>query len=151
MRKFPFLLLTVLCSSFSIGFLGCDVKDSVQKTGTTSSAHGGGHQHATTLAGALKEIEEFRGTIKEAFAKKSPDDAHDALHEIGHVLESVTELAAPANDEAKKSVKTAVDELFDCFGAMDDTLHNKNTGKTYEEVADRIDAAMSTLNAMVKP
>ena len=150
MRKVRFLLLISLCSSLTIGFLGCDVKDSVKKTGTASSKHEGGHKHATTLAGALKEIEEFRGTIKEAFAKKSPDDAHDALHEIGHVLGSVTELAAPATDEAKKSLKTAVDELFDCFSAMDDTLHKKSTGKTYEEVADRIEAAMSTLNAMVK-
>ena len=150
MRKFRFLLLISLGSSLTLGFLGCDVKDSAKKTGATSSKHDGGHKHATTLAGALKEIEEFRSTIKEAFAKKAPDDAHDALHEIGHVLESVTELAAPATDEAKKSVKTAVDELFDCFGAMDDTLHKKSTGKTYEEVADRIEAAMSTLNAMVK-
>jgi hypothetical protein len=150
MRKVRFLLLISLCSSLTIGFLGCEVKESAKKTGTTTSKHDGGHKHATTLAGALKEIEGFRSTIKDAFAKKSPDDAHDALHEIGHVLESVTELAAPATDEAKKSLKTAVDELFDCFGAMDDTLHKKTTGKTYEEVADRIEAAMSTLNAMVK-
>ena len=43
-----------------------------------------------------------------------------------------------------------MDELFDCFGAMDDTLHKKSTGKTYEEVSDRIEAALSTLKAMVK-
>ena len=154
MHKLNFALFSILCLSLTTAFIGCETKPSVKNGASAGSgdSHGhdhGEHKHATTFAGALQEVDEFRVSIKDAFANKKPEDAHDALHEIGHVLESIEGLSTASTDEAKQSLKKAVDELMECFGELDKTLHGE-TGKTYEAVADRIDAAMSTLKGMVK-
>lgn len=157
MMKPKYPLMIVLGLSATASLIGCEAKNQASvtvagKAGTASS--GDDHDHddqkpAASLKEALEAIEKYRAEIKEAFSKKQPEDAHDALHEVGHSLESLTNLAGATTDEAKQSVKKAVDELFACFGAMDDTLHGK-TGKSYEEVGDRIDAALAVLKGFSK-
>jgi len=155
MRTYLATWLSLACGLVCIGFTGCEPKASTTpNTATTGGDHGHGHEHKapTSLADALKEVAVHQSAIKEAFANKKPEDAHDSLHEIGHTLEAIASLAVtPASSDAdKQSVKKAVDELFECFGAMDDTLHGK-TGKSYDEVAERIDAAVASIKGMVKP
>jgi len=157
MMKLKYALMMVLGLSASASMIGCEAKD--QAKGTVAgkaevASKGDDHDHgdhkpATSLKEALETIEKYRAEIEEAFSKKQPEDADDAIHEVGHSLESLTNLAGATTEEAKQSVKKAVDELFACFGAMDDTVHGK-TGKSYEEVGDRIDAALAVLKAMAK-
>jgi len=153
---FHFTGLIGLGLTLSIGLLGCETK-SVPGKPLVATGNAGGHSHgdhkeATTMAEAIKEIDSHRIAIKDAFAKKQPEDAHDSLHEIGHVIESITALAAEhaTTDESKQVVKKAVGELLDCFGAVDETLHSEK-GKSYEEVSERVDAAMASLTALIKP
>jgi len=157
MMKLKCALMIVLGVAVAASMIGCEAKEQAKGAvacKAEAASKGGDHDHddhkqATSLKKALETIERYRAEIKEAFSKKQPEDAHDALHEVGHSLESITNLAGTTTTEAKQSVKKAVDELFACFGAMDDTLHGK-TGKSYDEVGERIDAAMAILNRMAK-
>ena len=157
MMKLKYALMMVLGLSAAASMIGCEAKDQAKGTvagKAETAAKGDDHDHddhkpATSLKEALETIEKYRAEIKEAFSKKQPEDAHEALHEVGHSLESITNLAGATTEEAKQSVKKAVDELFKCFGAMDETLHGE-TGKSYDEVADRIDAALAVLKGMAK-
>jgi len=66
------------------------------------------------------------------------------------VLEDVASLAEKASLDAAKQdeIKKAVEQLFDSFGKVDDKLHT-GKGATYEEVSQKIDAAMATLRQHV--
>ena len=150
MVKLKTKLKTVLGLAIASSMVGCVPKN--QEKGPVAVAvksKTGDHNSETTLAIALAEIDKHRVEIKEAFLKKQPEDAHDALHEVGHSLESIVGLSGAKTVEAKQSVKKAVDELFECFGALDDSLHGK-TGKSYEEVGERIDAALAVLKGIAK-
>jgi len=159
MMKLKYALMMVLGVSVAANMIGCEAKDQAKSTAASKGeavSKGDDHDHdhddhksANSLKEALEVIEKYRAEIKEAFSKKQPEDAHDALHKVGHSLESLTNLAGATTEEAKQSVKKAVDELFKCFGEMDDTLHGK-TGKSYDEVGDRIDAALAVLKGMAK-
>lgn len=75
---------------------------------------------------SIAGIEAMATQICKAFSEGTPDDAHDALHEVGHSLEQLPELAAKEgklNEEQMTVVNEAVEALFDGFGKLDDTLH----------------------------
>lgn len=117
--------------------------------------HEAGHaaeDEPTSYADAVKKVDVLCGAAKDAFAAKDMEKADIPVHKLGHVLEDIPELAAkeslPAEDQ--EAVKKAVEELFDCFGKIDDKLHG-HEGKTYDEVATRIDAALQTLRSKLKP
>ena len=123
-----------------ICLLGCEPKKTTPAAGKTPAAH----SHAATLPEAIKELNEHVGTITKAFAAQKPNDAHDALHDVGHVLEELTGLAKGFPDEKKAAVKKVVDELTSCFLALDDTLHG-GPETAFDKVGDRITAAMADL------
>ena len=54
------------------------------------------------------------------------------------------------DDETKKSVNGAIEQLFAAYGAVDDKLHNDEEGKDYGEVAEEIEASMQTLKSAAK-
>jgi hypothetical protein len=145
-----------LCLLTSIATLGCDGLEQKPSSKPPATAHnhdhgGHDHKHAETFADVVKEIEGFQTTIKQAFEKKSPDDAHDALHEIGHSIELVVSLAQKQKvaDADMPGIKQAAEDLMDAFGAIDAKMHSL-PGKDYQEVSSKIDAAMQTLKASVK-
>ena len=110
-------------------------------------AHGeGGHEHAESLGEAVEELTELRNTVRDAFAAEDPDTAHGPLHDVGHILEEVSEMAEKEelSEEQLASVKSAVDKLFDSFGAVDKMMHGEE-GSEYSEVSGDIDAAIATL------
>lgn len=104
------------------------------------------HQHAETLAGAVKELEGICATIKSAFAKDDAEAAHEPMHEVGHVLEEMPDLIAKStlDDAGKSEVKKAADSLFEAFNAVDASMHGSG-GKKYSEVSETIDAALKVL------
>jgi hypothetical protein len=114
--------------------------------GASASDHEREHAHAETLPEAVKELEGICATIKAAFAKDDAEAAHEPMHEVGHVLEGIPELAAKStlDDAAKTEIKTAAESLFQAFNAVDEGMHG-GVGKKYSEVAESIDAALKVI------
>ncbi|MCH2212552.1 MAG: hypothetical protein MK110_14705 [Fuerstiella sp.] len=152
MRRIP---LTLTASLLSLLILGCS--DSTSGTSTLSPDHTGqhdhgeeeshsGHDHPGTLEEGLKELTELRDTVRDAFAADDIDTAHGPLHDVGHLLEDIAALVErqELSDEQRDLVKKNIKSLFDLFGAVDSTLHG-DEGKTYSEVSDQIDTALSAL------
>ena len=117
--------------------------------------HGHDHEHEhehESLAAALTELTKLRDTIRDGFAKNDVDAAHDPLHEVGHVLEEIPELAEkeklPA--EAITIIKASVEELFDAFGAVDKGMHGGESVK-YADVSGKIDAAVTAITSAAAP
>ena len=110
--------------------------------------HGHGHAHPETLAEAITELKELRDTVRDAFAKNDEDAAHGPLHDVGHLLEDVNELAEKSalTAEQQATIRTSTDTLFDAFGAVDNTMHGKE-GSTWDEVSGKIDAAIDAMAA----
>ena len=132
-----------------ICFLGCTASkpDSklVDSKGDTA-AHSHAPHSSTNLPDSIKQLSLLEETISKAFKANTPDDAHDSLHEVGHLLESISTNVSGLADEKKNAVKKSVDELFACFGALDETLHG-GPETPYSKVQERIATAMSALRS----
>ena len=111
------------------------------------------HEHPETLAGALSELTELRDTVRDAFAKEDGEAAHGPLHDVGHILEEVSELAGEAHlsDEAKATIESNVETLLDAFGAVDKSMHSEDEGSDYSDVSEKIDAAITAITAAAGP
>jgi hypothetical protein len=123
------------------------------KTDMHDHDHDHGHEHGPeSLQDALKELTSLRDTMRDAFAAKNDDAAHDPLHEVGHVLEAFPDLGrkekVPAENQT--AIETAVNTLMDAFGDVDKTMHGQE-GSSYSEVSEKIDTAMAALKAACTP
>jgi hypothetical protein len=163
--SFDFLLGVAMRNAFfsalavvfvSVVFMGCEAKPvpvANKPAGTTGHSHDDhGHDHPTNLAEAVKLVTGLKNQIKDAFALKKPDDADHALHEIGHAMESLQSFGAKAavNPEAKDAVAKAFKDLMDSFDSIHQSMHGGTGGKTYEEVAAPIDAAMAVFESLAR-
>jgi len=115
--------------------------------------HDGGHAHEVkvpdTFPAAVEELGKMSASIADAYGKEDPNLAHDALHDIGHYLEALPELAKKAelSEEDQESVKASSESLLDAFQALDEVLHGLE-GKSYDEVENDITSNMKTLRSM---
>lgn len=134
--------------------VGCNKGDTATSSTATHDydhddghAHGD-HGHATDFGGGIEELEELSGKIGTAMAKGDADTAHDPLHEVGHVLEALPELAKKAglSDEDQKAVNGAVATLMDSYGEVDAGMHGEE-GKSWDDLKGDIEAAVKTLTA----
>jgi hypothetical protein len=94
----------------------------------------------------------MKSEICKAFADGTPDDAHDALHEVGHSLEELPGLAAKEGDltaEQLSAVETAVEALFDGFGELDGTLHGGGE-VDIKELEEKLSQALEKLEEVVQ-
>lgn len=138
--------LKLVCCLIGICLLGCEPKKKETSMGGREPET---HTHATTLPGAMTELEQHVATINKAFTANKPDEAHDALHDVGHVLLSMTDLSKNLPDDKKAAVKKSVDELISCFDALDQNMHG-GTETPFSKVSERITVAMADLNAATK-
>ncbi len=135
--KFAFCVVGI-----GICLLGCTPKEQNAKpSGKTASKQEDGPK---SLPAALKQLTEHAETISKAFTSNKPDDAHHSLHDVGHLLECIPDLAKDLSDEKKEVVKKSVADLFECFGALDDAMHG-GTDTPYTKVGERITAALAGL------
>ncbi|MEY2727880.1 MAG: hypothetical protein RLZZ458_3747 [Planctomycetota bacterium] len=135
----------LFCVPFALT-AGC--QDSAPEPQPTEHEHEHEHAHAETLAEAITELDELHAAISKAFIAKTPDDAHDPLHDIGEVLNETVELAKAEKlpEDRLATVNTAVTALLDAYGELDKTMHG-GEGKTWEEVSGPIDEAIKNLKA----
>jgi Spy/CpxP family protein refolding chaperone len=157
--------LTGFAAIFSIAVVVCGCAPSADQNAgipvmTDGLDHGHDHGHAhgghpETLAAALHELEETRDTVRDAFAKDDSEAAHGPLHDVGHLLGEVGELAEKAelSAEAKSTIKANVDTLMDSFGAVDKKMHSADgsEGSDYKDVAEKIDAAIAAMTTAAGP
>lgn len=123
------------------------------KTDLVISSQNHGHDHEVhdhgpeSLKDALAELTSLRNTIRDSFSKNEQDAAHDPLHEVGHVLEAIPELAKKENATAENqaTIERSVNDLMDAFGRVDKTMHGQE-GSTYTEESATIDAALESLS-----
>ncbi len=116
-------------------------------------AHDDDHKHAKTYDEAVGELSAMHKTIADAFADDKPDDAHGPLHDVGHLLDNTETLVKESDmdDATKKKLYSAIEQLFEAYGAVDDKMHDADEGKDYADVAEQIETAMSTLTAQSQP
>lgn len=147
MQFSPLRILSRLCLAIGLacGLVGCGAPATNTKSAGTSDK-----EHAPeTFAEALEQLATQKTNIQRAFEKSDPESAHDDLHTIGRVLESLPTLAKKSGiaEADLPAVKEAVDALFDAFGKLDETLHGGDE-TPYKDVAEKIDTALSALNKM---
>ncbi|MEP3481183.1 MAG: hypothetical protein ABJZ55_18230 [Fuerstiella sp.] len=134
---------------FALCLAGCATEEESQLPVMADGHEGhdhGDHAHAETVGEAFHELTELYTTVKTAFAADDSDTAHGPMHEVGHVLQEVKELASKSEltAEAKATVDQQVEILMDAYGDVDNTMHGKD-GSLYSEVSDKVDAAMAAL------
>lgn len=138
---------------FTFTFIGCEdapLPDSpvVEMGHEDHGGHTGhGDEHPETFAEAYGQLCKLRDTVSKAFADKNSEAAHGPLHEVGHLLEEVSELGGKSDlsDDAKQVIETNVEKLLDAFGAVDKRMHDAETGKDYSEVSEDINAAIKAI------
>lgn len=84
--------------------------------------HGHDADNAESFAAGITKLESLTEGLAGKLADKAGEEADDAVHEIGHLLEEVRDLAKKEGftDAAAK----ALDELEDCFGTVDEAFHS---------------------------
>jgi len=156
--------LLALCLTFGLILCGCESQpasnDTAQTEGHDDHAHHDHDHHAhddhdapESFEAAVEQIVQLRDSVQEALANDDLKKADGPVHEVGHVLEALNDLAAKAglSDEQQKSVKTAQEALFGGFAALDQTIHGKSDGKSWDDVKEEINQAISTLQELSSP
>jgi len=150
MPRLNFLACIALVAALPVAMIGCNrtAEDANRPPVSIDELEGdhADHAHAETYAEAVAELDAMRGQISQAFAAGDIDAADEPIHEVGHMLEDVVELAQKQGLEADAlaEVGAAVDKLLDAFGRVDDKIHG-GEGADYSEVEADVDAAFETL------
>lgn len=121
-------------------------------TKPSTTVENSSHVEVTTYSEAVAQLSKFRDEIKVAFDNGAPDGAHDALHEIGEVIEALPALAAKQGDvdqAAAADIKGAQKTLMDAFGKLDGVLHGGEAIE-YSSIGPDIQTALDTLKEHVK-
>ena len=95
---------------------------------------------------AVQAVVRMNRKIRDAFAVRDPNAAHDPLHRMRSLLEDVNRLAEESelHEAVRDSVAAAVEQLVDSFAAVDRRMHGK-AGMCYHDVSPRIDDGLLTL------
>ena len=117
-----------------------------QETTEPTTTSSGDEAKFASFKEATQELVTLRNKIRDGFAAGDIDAAHGPLHEVGHILEELPQLAEKdgISGEQLGSVKQATEELFDAWGRVDATLHGQE-GSTYDEEATAIEDAMNVV------
>lgn len=112
------------------------------------------HDHPTTLTAGIAALATAATAVETRLAADDRDEADEAVHELGHLLEDLQGLvrkeSLPADAEAAAS--KAIDELFECFDTLDTALHAEPgkgdpPNEVHASVAKRIEAAIGALRS----
>lgn len=147
MRSFRVSWSLVLCLSVFVASGCSESSNSDTASPAVEHAHNGHDHGPESLKDAVAELTSTRDAIRDAFAKNDQDAAHDPLHEVGHVLGAIPELAKKEKVSVKdqNAIEKAVNDLMDAFGRVDKTMHGQE-GSTYSEESATIDAAVEALS-----
>lgn len=110
------------------------------------------HEHPQTLAAGVAELETTLESLGKHLAADAKDEADDAVHAVGHLLEDLEGLVAKGSLEAdaKAAASKAIAELYECFDKLDVAFHaaegeSEPPAKVHASLAERIAAAVKAL------
>lgn len=110
------------------------------------------HEHPQTLAAGVAELETTLASLATHLAADAKDEADDAVHAVGHLLEDLEGLVAKGELEAdaKAAASKAIAELYECFDTLDVAFHaaegeSEPPAKVHASLAERIAAAVKSL------
>lgn len=113
------------------------------------------HDHPETLAAGVAELRSSVSKLEEALASDSPDAADEVVHAVGHLLEDLRGLIAGSAlaAEGRAAASSALDELDECFGAIDEAFHAGESAaeppaKVHAGMAERIAGALRKLEEL---
>lgn len=135
-----------LCALGMLAFslAGCEAPKPAAAPKADEHAHG---EPATANYGeSVGSLRKLHDEIKTAFEAGKPDDAHGALHEIGHVLEALEKQAAGVPADKQESAKAAVKALFDGYTKIDKSMHGGDEVK-YADMGEDLSKNVATLEA----
>ena len=107
-----------------------------------------GCSNESEFKNSVVKLDDMNQVIKSSMESGDLDKAHGPLHDVGHVLESLSKAAQTEkfSEADMATINAAKDDLFDAFGEIDKTFHGKE-GATYDEVANKIGVAMNKLKS----
>ncbi len=128
--------------------VGCSTEPKPSESQSTDHGHGHANE-PTTFKQAVQSLVEQRNVIRDGFASGDIDKAHGPLHEVGHTLEHLVDLAEKEGIKGSDltAIKQAKETLFDAFDNVDKTLHG-GEGSTYEDESETIDTALQTITSI---
>lgn len=131
----------------AVNFAGCDAPKPAA-SGQKADNHGHDHEDLAigTYAESVGTLRKMHDHIKTAFEAGKPDDAHDELHEIGHVLEALGTQVADIPADKQEAAKAAVKGLFDGYGKIDSAMHKSEEVK-YADMGEELSKNVATLEA----
>lgn len=116
------------------------------------------HDHPRTLPEGVAHLATLAASVKQHLAAESRDDADAAVHGLGHLLEDLQGLVRTSDlaGEAKAAATKALDDLFECFDALDAALHAEpgsvdSPASVHAAAAKRIEAAIGALKTAIEP
>lgn len=113
------------------------------------------HDHPDTLAAGIAELVQVSADVKAKLASGKHEDADEAVHALGHLLEDLEGLVAKAGLAAASEAagRKAVADLYDCFDELDLALHaagggGKPPAEVHASLTERIEAAIASLRSL---
>ncbi len=142
-------ITTLLCLMLTV-VGGCNSVEPASE----NDGHGHSHDHAQSaksLHGAIVELRSIWTAISTAMDNNDPDAAHDPLHDVGRLLESLPDLAAETDlkESAWNEIKAEADRLFEAFAEIDAAFHTADGEKVkaYDSAKSTIDKGVAALEA----
>lgn len=112
------------------------------------------HDHPDTLAEGIAELTRAATDVEKHLAAGATDAADGIVHGIGHIVEDIQAILPKEklSAEGRAAAAKALDEIFECFDAIDTALHapaGKGTppADVHAGVKERIEAAIAALQA----
>jgi len=128
--------------------------DGSHEHGHETHAHHG-HDHPETLAAGVAELRTSVSKLEESLAADSHDAADEVVHAVGHLLEDLRGLidGSALAAEGRAAATAALDELDECFGAIDEAFHAGESAaeppaKVHAGMAERIANALRKLEEL---
>ena len=161
MKKMPRVFAAMYCLTVLAIFAGCQSSATkVEKEAEHDHGHDHGHEHGhehdhsvrpQSLREAIVELKELSDRFCSAMDEGNMEAAHEPLHDLGQLLETMPELAADTDlpEEQWKQVKEETGRLFNSFSEVDSTFHKKDGDKkaAYENTKSTIEAGVAALEA----
>jgi hypothetical protein len=145
----------VLCLFLAaVALSGCNNAPTTSEDSTAGAeqhAHDHDHELPQSYAAAVAEIKSCRDEVKSAFDAGTPDACDHALHTAADVLDALGGLAGKAGlgKEDVEAVNSAAKELFGLFSEIHHGFHGDGEGAAFDDVADKINEAIATLESKV--
>jgi hypothetical protein len=131
----------------AVNLAGCDAPKPAANTQKVEHDHD--HEEGLAIANfgeSVGTLRKLHDQIKTAFEAGKPDDAHGALHSIGHVLEALEKQVNTVAADKQESAKAAVKVLFDGYMKIDKAMHDAEEIK-YADLSEDLSKNVAALEA----